>query len=336
MKIKCAIVGYGNIGKSVEKLVVKNSEYELVGIFSRRDKSKLFSPFSTEFFEQNTLLDDRFCGLIDVVFLCVGSAFDLERTAYRIATRFSTVDTFDTHAKMKEYVEALDLQNKMFGTLSLVGCGWDPGLFSLERALTYAVMPRSNPQTFWGKGVSQGHSEAIRKIYGVKYATQYTVPKVQAIERARQGESEFSTREKHERVCFVVPNYGVLGENATNEQKLALEKEIKEQIVTMPNYFADYDTTVNFVDEDEYFAHHTKMSHAGQVIAVERENGANKNFAEFSLALDSNPDFTAQVMVAYARACCTMKNLGETGARTILDVPIKYLLPEGVDSLSFV
>lgn len=336
MSLRCAIVGYGNIGKSVEKILAKSDEFTLVGIFSRRDKSKLFSPFGSEFFKQDTMLDDRFCGKIDVALLCVGSACDLQTTALKVATRFSTVDTFDTHAKMKEYVESLDLQNRMFGTLSIVGCGWDPGLFSLARALTTAVMPRSVPQTFWGKGVSQGHSEAIRKIFGVKYATQYTVPKLEAIELARQGENNFSTREKHERVCYVVADYDVLGENATDAQKRALEAEIKEKIVTMPNYFADYDTTVNFVDEREYFANHTKMSHAGQVIAVEREDKKVKNFAEFSLALDSNPDFTAQVMVAYARACFALQRQGETGAKTVLEVPIKYLLPSDVDSLSFV
>lgn len=342
MKTKIGIVGYGNIGKSIEKNVAKSSEFELVGIFSRRDKSTLHSPFNSRFFEQKTLLDNGFCEQIDVLALCVGSAFDLENSALNLATRYNTVDSFDTHAKMRGYISELDRVNKMSGTLSFVGCGWDPGLFSLERALFSAVMPSADPQTFWGKGVSQGHSEAIRKIKGVKFATQYTVPKESAIELARSGETNFATRDKHERVCYVVLDYvgylGNCGKEPSAEDKLELQDRVRRQIVEMPNYFADYDTQVYFIDEKEYLENHTKMSHAGQVVAVENEvanNRANvKNYAEFRLKLESNPDFTAQVMLAYARANFAMQKEGETGAKTVLDVPVKYLISG--DCLKFV
>ncbi len=358
MKIRVGIVGYGNIGKAVEKICAKDNECEIVGIFSRREKSALSSPFGTKFYSQKDLFDDVFLEKIDIAILCVGSAFDLEETAVNLAARFCTVDCFDTHARMAEYLKTLDTVNKMCGTLSFVGMGWDPGIFSLERALLSAVMPKSQPQTFWGKGVSQGHSEAIRKIDGVKFATQYTVPKADAVSRAMRGDTDFSAREKHERVCFVVPDFekyfGMA--DASEEEKEDLRQKIANKVKSMPNYFADYDTTVHFVSEDEYLANHLEMYHAGRVILAEKERicrcgrvfctgeqsnqktpcdtGKIKNYAEFQLRLDSNPDFTAQVMIAYAKANYRMREDGETGAKTILDVPIKYLL--GGDPLRFV
>ncbi len=358
MKIRVGIVGYGNIGRAVEKICAGDRDFEIVGIFSRRDKQALHSPFCSEFFAQNEIFDERFEGKIDIAILCVGSAFDLEDTAVKIATRFCTLDCFDTHARMSEYLKTIDTANKMCGTLSFVGMGWDPGVFSLERALLSAVMPQSQPQTFWGKGVSQGHSEAIRKIDGVKYATQYTVPKPEAVESAMRGETELSAREKHERICFVVPGYAkYYGRcDVSEEEREDLRQRISTAIKSMPNYFADYDTTVNFVSEEEYLAKHTQAYHAGKVIAVEKDMkcgcgkvfctgekygdnppckaGKVKNSAEFRLELDSNPDFTAQVMTAYAKANYRMWKEGETGAKTILDVPVRYLF-QG-DSLQFV
>ncbi|MBQ9276832.1 MAG: diaminopimelate dehydrogenase [Clostridia bacterium] len=358
MKISVGIVGYGNIGKAVERICSNDEDFEIAGIFSRRDKSSLSSPYGNEFVPQNALLNDSFAWKIDVAMLCVGSAFDLEDTAVKIAARFCTVDCFDTHARMGEYLSTLDTVNRMCGTLSFVGMGWDPGIFSLERALLSSVMPKAIPQTFWGKGVSQGHSEAIRKIDGVKYATQYTLPKETAVNVAKQGETDLSAREKHVRVCYVVPDSAKFFGRAkvTEEEKAYLQKEIDKAIKTMPNYFADYDTAVYFVSEEEYFANHTKMYHAGRVIAVENErvcrcgkvfctgekynekepckSGTIKNYAEFKLSLDNNPDFTAQVMTAYAKANYRMWKEGETGAKTILDVPVAYLI-DG-DKLKFV
>ena len=336
MKIRVGIVGYGNIGKAIEKLLATSREFELVGIFSRRAENNIKSPFGTPIYSQNMLLDDGFQDKIDVLLLAVGSANDLQSTALKLAGMYCTVDSFDTHAKMKTYIHDLDAITKLGGTLSIVGCGWDPGLFSLVRALFASVMPSVSPQTFWGKGVSQGHSEAVRRLPSVKYAVQYTIPKENAITLARRGKTDFSTREKHERVCYVVPDYALYfakdNRDVSEEEKLRLQSRIKEQIVTMPNYFADYDTTVHFVDEEEFLSKHAKMSHAGQVICVEQ--GENASSAEFSLSLESNPMFTAQVMLAYVRAIFRMYEMGEVGAMTVLDVPIKYLIHG--DGLNFI
>ncbi len=339
MKIKAAIVGYGNVGKSVEKCIAETSDFELVGIFSRRAPNTLNSPYGAKFFEQKELFGERFQGQIDVAILSVGSAFDAQELGLKTAAHFCIVDSFDTHAKMKEYVETLNTAGKMCGTLAIVGCGWDPGLFSLMRALFASVMPDSIPQTFWGRGVSQGHSEAVRKIEGVKYATQYTVPNEEAVRLAREGRTDFATREKHTRECYVVLDYekhfGKPESDITEIEKQAFEEEVAAQIVNLPNYFAEYDTTVHFVNEAEYLANHTRMSHAGRVVAVEK-HGEVGSRAEFELALDSNPDFTAQVMVAYARANYLLARSGETGAMTVLDVPIKYLLRGGKSGIAFV
>lgn len=339
MKIKVGIVGYGNVGKAVESVVNKDKDFELVGIFSRRDTNVLSSPFDTRFFSQKTLLDGGFDKQIDVLMLCVGSAFDLEKIALNLAVRYATVDSFDNHARMQEYLGDLNTVCKMSETLALVGCGWDPGIFSLERALLESVMPKCALNTFWGSGVSQGHSEAIRRLDGVKYATQYTIPKLSAIEMARQGKSGFAVRDKHERECFVVLDparyYGKAESEISAEDIQALEHKITQEIVTMPDYFAEYDTTVHFVSEQEYLAKHTKMRHAGQVIAVDKQGNDGLSQAEFRLKLGSNPYFTAQVMVACARANYRMKQAGETGAKTILDVPVKYLTKDG-DGLRYI
>lgn len=329
MKTKIAIVGYGNVGKSIEKLAVKSKDFEIVGIFSRRND--IVSPFGTNVYLQSTLLDAEFSKKIDVALLAVGSAFDLVDTAKRLAVRYNIVDSFDTHAKMREYKRDLDLICKTCETLALVGCGWDPGLFSLERALISAVVPNSIPQTFWGKGVSQGHSEAIRNLDGVKYATQYTIPIESAVQAAKEGRVDFLPSEKHLRECFVVLDYLKYfdKDDVSEEEKRQLEHRICEQIENMPNYFADYQTTVHFVDEEEYNKNHVKAYHAGEVLACSREGA--KSVAEFSLKLDSNPDFTAGVMLAYAKASRKLFDEGWTGAKTILDVPVKYLVSDGIE-----
>ena len=331
MKIKIAIVGYGNVGKAIEKQAYSSGEFEIAGIFTRREGVK--SPLGTRVFKQSALLDAGFCGEIDVCMLAVGSAFDLQTTSLKLAARYNTVDSFDTHAKMKEYIASLDDVCKKCGTLSLVGCGWDPGIFSLERAILAEIVQGSIPQTFWGKGVSQGHSEAIRRIKGVKYAIQYTIPNVQAINEAREGRTDFTPREKHLRECFVVADYSSLCADPQDEskEKSALERRIREQIVNMPDYFKDYDTTVHFVSEEEFLKNHQAAYHGGEVIASSKGGECR---AQFSVSMKSNPDFTAGIMLAYARANYQMKSAGETGAKTVLDVPVRYLLKG--DGLKFV
>lgn len=334
MKIKIAIVGYGNVGKSIEKQAYNSNEFKTLGIFTRREG--VTSPLGTPVFKQSALLDARFKDEIDVAMLAVGSAFDLAETAERIAANYSTVDSFDTHAKMGEYISSLDDICKKSGTLAFVGCGWDPGIFSLERALLSVVVQGSIPQTFWGKGVSQGHSEAIRRIKGVKHAIQYTIPIESALKEAREGRTDFAPREKHRRECFVVPDYSAYfdksAEDVSQDEKASLQAGIREQIVTMPNYFADYDTTVHFVSEEEFLQHHQAAYHGGEVIAC--SNAGAKSRAAFSVSLESNPDFTAGIMLAYARANFRMQKEGERGAKTVLDVPVRYLL-DG-DGLKFV
>ena len=336
MKIRVAIVGYGNIGKAVEKMAQNSDDIDVVGIWTRR--RHVVSASGTKVYPQFTLLDSRFCGKIDVALLCVGSANDLVDLSLKVASRYSIVDCFDTHAKMREYLSALDKISKCANTLAIVGCGWDPGIFSLERALLAAVMPGSVPQTFWGKGVSQGHSEAIRRLECVKYAIQYTIPNEKAIQEAREGRVDFLPREKHLRDCYVVADYEEFfdkdAHEVTAEEKKVLESRITEQIVNMPNYFAEYETRVRFIGEEEFLREHSRAYHAGKVIACANDVEGYKSGAEFSLKLDSNPNFTANVMLAYARANYRMKAESVNGAKTVLDVPVSYLV--GEDGLKFV
>jgi len=326
MAIKIAIVGYGNVGKSIERIALKDEDFEVVGVYSRREGVK--SAYGSRVLPQSALYLDGNQD-IDVCMLAVGSAFDLVGLAEKIATRYNTVDSFDTHARMREYVGEMNVICRACDTLSFIGCGWDPGLFSLERALLNGILTRSIPQTFWGKGVSQGHSEAVRKLRGVKYATQYTIPVESAVKEAIEGRTDFKPCEKHTRVCYVTLDYagfyGKAEREVTSDERTALERLVRSQIVTMPNYFADYATTVHFVSEEEYFKDHQQSYHSGKVIAT-GEEGGKKSLAEFSLNLDSNPDFTASVMLAYARANYKMWREGESGAKTVLDVPVKYLL----------
>ena len=303
--------GYGNLGKGLERNIKDNEDLELVGIFSRRDPKSLNTNSAAYQYDEI----NNFIGKIDVMILAGSSKNDIVGQACEIAKNFNTLDAFDTHKKIPDYYKKLDKINKENKTLSLISTGWDPGLFSLNRALSSAILPNGQTYTFWGKGVSQGHSEAIRSIDGVKDAIQYTIPIEENINRIRNGETpELSTREKHKRQCFVV-----LEENADKER-------ITNEIVTMKDYFIDYDTEVNFISEDELKKNHSGIPHGGIVIRNGQTGNSNKEIYEFSLKLDSNPEFTSAVMLAYARALNTLSKEGNTGCMTILDVPISKLL----------
>ena len=312
--IKVGIVGYGNLGRGVTLAVNKAADMECVGIFTRRNPESLTPAVDFPVYSIEKLKD--FKGKIDVLLLCGGSATDLPNTTAEILKDFNTVDSFDTHAKIPEYFEKLDGVAKKNGTLSAISIGWDPGVFSIARMLFGAVLPDGNDYTFWGKGVSQGHSDAIRRIDGVKNAIQYTIPKEQALEKVRNGENPaLSTSDKHLRECFVAVKDGV--------DKVAIEKAIKE----MPNYFADYDTIVNFVSEEEVSAMQKKLSHGGFVFRSGNTTDENAHLLELLLKLDSNPEFTGSVLTAYGRAVARLAKEGKTGCLTVFDIPIKYLSP---------
>lgn len=312
--IKIGIIGYGNLGKGVELAIKQNQDMELVAIFTRREPKKIETYTKTKIINVSEI--ELWKDKIDVAILCGGSATDLPEQGPKYANLFNTIDSFDTHAKVKEYYENINNAAKKSGKLSIISVGWDPGLFSLNRLYAESILPKGNTYTFWGKGVSQGHSDAIRRIEGVKNAIQYTIPIKEAIESVRNGENpELSTRAKHTRECFVV-----LEENAD-------EKYIENQIKNMPNYFAEYDTTVHFISEDELKSKHNGMPHGGFVIRS-GNTGCEENtkqIIEYSLTLESNPEFTASVLVSYARAAYRLHQKGETGARTVLDVPPSLL-----------
>lgn len=312
--IKVGIVGYGNLGRGVCLAVDKASDFECVGVFTRREPSSVKPVTGFPVYSVNDL--GKFKGKIDVLILCGGSATDLPATTANYIKDFNTVDSFDTHAKIPEYFAKLDKIATENGTLGLISVGWDPGIFSLVRLLFGSVLPDGKDYTFWGKGVSQGHSDAIRRIAGVKNAIQYTVPKEDALEKVRSGlNPELSVREKHARECFVVAE--------ENADKARIEKEIKE----MPNYFADYDTTVHFISEEELKREHAKLAHGGVVIRSGKTTEANSELLQLSLKLDSNPEFTGSVLTAYARAIARLAKKGETGVKTVFDIPLKYLYP---------
>ncbi len=313
--IKIGIVGYGNLGKGVEAAVKQNPDIELKAIFTRRPADSLkTNSYNTKV--ENVKNADNYTGIVDVMILCGGSATDIPVQGPRIAEKFNTVDSFDTHAKIPEYFDKMDKISRSHGNLSAISIGWDPGLFSMNRMLFQAILPKGKVYTFWGRGVSQGHSDAIRRIKGVKNAVQYTVPIEKAIEKVRGGENpDLSTREKHLRDCYVVAEPG------------ADKDKIAEEIKNMPDYFADYNTKVNFITEEELKEKHSAMPHGGFVLrsgqtGIDKENN---QIMEFRLRLDSNPEFTAQVLVAYARAVYKLHKEGHTGARTVFDIPLAYL-----------
>ena len=323
MAIRIGILGYGNLGRGVECAVKQNPDMELAAVFTRRnpDTVKILTEGVKVYpLEEAKNMTDQ----IDVMILCGGSATDLPAQTPEFAKLFHVVDSFDTHAKIPEHYAAVDASAKEGKKVAVISSGWDPGMFSLNRVYANAILPDGKDYTFWGKGVSQGHSDAIRRIAGVKDARQYTIPVESALEAIRGGETpELTTRQKHTRECFVVAEEGA---------DLA---KIEEEIKTMPNYFSDYDTTVHFITEEELKRDHSRLPHGGFVIRSGRTGWEleNKHVIEYSLKLDSNPEFTSSVIVACARAAYRMANEGQTGCRTILDIPPAYLSAKSGEAL---
>ena len=308
--IRIGIVGYGNIGRGVELAIERNDDMKLVAVVTRRNPENvqvLTKDVKKVHLDDILSLKDE----VDVMILCGGSATDLPVMAPQIAKNFNIIDSFDTHAKIPEYFANVDAAAKEGNTVGIISVGWDPGMFSLNRIYAESILVQGSTYTFWGKGVSQGHSDAIRRIPGVKDGKQYTVPVEAAVEEVRSGsEPELTTRQKHLRECYVVPEEGA--------DLAAIEEAIK----TMPNYFADYDTTVTFITEEELKANHSKMPHGGFVIRTgETGRDGSKHVIEYSLKLDSNPEFTSSVLVAYARAAYRLAQKGEAGAKTVFDIP---------------
>ena len=317
MSIKIGILGYGNLGRGVEKAVTAAEDMELVGIFSRRDPSTVTADSGAAVYHTDALneMQDK----VDVLVICGGSATDLPEMTPKYAAMYNVIDSFDTHANIPVHFANVDAAAKEAGKIGIISCGWDPGMFSLNRLYAHSVLPGGKDYTFWGKGVSQGHSDAIRRIDGVIDARQYTVPVPEALDKVRAGENpELTTREKHTRVCYVVAEEGA--------DKARIEKEI----VTMPNYFADYDTTVNFITAEEMKRDHSGLPHGGSVIysgTTGSGDNTNTHVIEYSLKLDSNPEFTGSVLAAYARAAFRMNQEGQSGAKTVFDVAPALLSP---------
>lgn len=311
--IKIAIVGYGNLGRGVERALKQNPDMELVGVYTRRKPETVQTEGATVF-GLDDLAEQK--GKIDVCILCGGSATDLPVQTPAITKLFNTIDSFDTHAKIPEHFATVDQAAKESQTVSIISTGWDPGLFSLNRLYAQSILPEGDTYTFWGKGVSQGHSDALRRIDGVAAAIQYTIPKNEVIEKLKAGKKmNLTTRDKHLRECFVV-----LAEGAD-------EQAIKEEIVTMPNYFAEYDTIVHFISAEELERDHSAMPHGGTVLRTGTTHENTKQVIEYKLELESNPEFTASVLVAYARACARLADEKKFGAFTVLDIAPKYLSP---------
>lgn len=314
--IRIGIFGYGNLGRGIESAIAQNDDMELVAVFTRRE------PSSVKIKTQGAIVassDDvlSFIDKIDVMVICGGSATDLPKQTPYLARYFNVIDSFDTHAKIPEHFDNVDASALEGGHIAMISVGWDPGMFSLNRMYAGAILPEGQDYTFWGKGVSQGHSDAIRRIDGVLDARQYTIPVESALEGARSGNNPtLTTRQKHTRECFVVAEDGADLERIENEIK------------TMPNYFADYDTTVHFITQDELNEKHSGIPHGGFVIRSGVTGNGNKHVIEYSLKLDSNPEFTASVIVAYARAVCRMASEGMVGCKTVFDVAPAYLSPK--------
>lgn len=319
-KIKVGICGYGNLGKGIESEITKSNDMELIAIFTRRDPSTLKPLSATPVISMNDM--ENWKDKIDVMIMCGGSATDLPNQVPEAAKLFNTVDSFDTHAKIPEYYEKVNKVALENSKTCVISGGWDPGMFSVIRTYSNAILQEGKTYTFWGKGVSQGHSDAIRRIPGVKNAVQYTIPIDEAMERVRSGENpELTTAEKHTRECFVVVEEGA--------DKVLIEKQIKE----MPNYFSEYITTVHFVSEEELRKNHSKMPHGGFVIHSGETGERNKQIIEYSLKLDSNPEFTSSVLIALTRAAYRINREGKYGAKTILDIPPAYLSAKSGEEL---
>ena len=323
MSIRVGILGYGNLGKGVESAIAQNADMELAAVFTRRNPESVkvrTAGVKVLHADELSHMQDE----LDVLILCGGSATDLPVQTPQYASMYNVVDSFDTHARIPEHFAAVDAAAKKAGKVSLISCGWDPGMFSLNRLYANCVLPEGKDYTFWGKGVSQGHSDAVRRIEGVKDCRQYTIPVESAVEAVRSGSNpELTTREKHTRECFVVAEEGA--------DLAKIENEIK----TMPNYFSDYDTTVHFITEEEMKRDHSGLPHGGMVIrtGVTGMEKAHKHVIEYSLKLDSNPEFTGSVIVAYARAVSRMNKEGMSGCKTVFDVAPAYLSPKSAEEL---
>ena len=323
MSIKIGILGYGNLGRGVECAVKQNDDMELVAVFTRRNPEdvKILTETATVC---NVADVEDWKDKIDVMIICGGSATDLPKQTPVYAKMFNVIDSFDTHARIPEHFANVDAAAKEGGHVGIISVGWDPGMFSLNRLYANAILPDGNDYTFWGKGVCQGHSDAIRRVEGVKDGKQYTIPVEAALEAVRNGENpELTTRDKHERECFVVLEEG------------ADAKKVEEEIKTMPNYFSDYDTTVHFISEEELKANHSGIPHGGFVLRSGKTgwNGENKHLIEYSLKLDSNPEFTSSVLIAYARAAYRLASEGQSGCKTVFDIAPAYLSAKSGEEL---
>ncbi len=323
MSIKIGISGYGNLGKGVECGIRQNPDMELAAVFTRRDPSGV--SILTEGVPVCRIDDaEQWADKIDVMILCGGSATDLPEQTPKFARMFNVIDSFDTHARIPEHFANVDAAAKEGGKVGIISVGWDPGMFSLNRLYANAILPDGKDYTFWGKGVSQGHSDAVRRIEGVKDAKQYTIPVEAALEAVRNGENpELTTRQKHTRECFVVLEEGA--------DAAKVEKEIKE----MPNYFSDYDTTVHFISEEELRRDHSGIPHGGFVLRSGKTglNGENSHLIEYSLKLDSNPEFTSSVLLAYARAAYRLSQEGQSGCKTVFDIAPAYLISKSGEEI---
>ena len=315
--MRIGIYGYGNLGRGVEAAVRQNDDMELVAVFTRRNPENV--KLQTEGVKVYPAAEAaNHADEIDVLVLCGGSATDLPKQTPELAKYFNVIDSFDTHARIPEHFSNVDKAAQASGHTALISCGWDPGMFSLNRLYANAVLPQGNDYTFWGKGVSQGHSDAIRRVKGVKDGKQYTIPVEAALKSVRNGENpELTTRQKHVRECFVVAEEGA---------DLA---QIEADIKNMPNYFSDYDTTVHFISEEELKANHSGIPHGGFVFRTGATgfNGEHKHVIEYSLKLDSNPEFTSSVILAYARAVNRLHQEGTNGCKTVFDIAPAYLSP---------
>mgnify|MGYP000034453758 FL=1 len=323
MSIKIGILGYGNLGRGVECAVKQNDDMELEAVFTRRNPEdvKILTETATVC---NVADVEDWKDKIDVMIICGGSATDLPKQTPVYAKMFNVIDSFDTHARIPEHFANVDAAAKEGGHVGIISVGWDPGMFSLNRLYANAILPDGNDYTFWGKGVSQGHSDAIRRVEGVKDGKQYTIPVEAALKAVRNGENpELTTRQKHTRECFVVLEEG------------ADAAKVEEEIKTMPNYFSDYDTTVHFISEEELKANHSGIPHGGFVLRSGKTgwDGENKHLIEYSLKLDSNPEFTSSVLIAYARAAYRLASEGQSGCKTVFDIAPAYLSAKSGEEL---
>ena len=318
--IRCAIVGYGNLGRGVEKAVNAAADMELVAVVTRRNVESVKTASNVPVIKYDDILTLK--GKTDVLIICGGSATDLPEMTPYLAEHFTVVDSFDNHHHIPEHYKKVNDAAFDNGNTAVISAGWDPGMFSIIRAYASSFLPSGSDYTFWGRGVSQGHSDAIRRIDGVANAKQYTVPVPEAMERVRKGENpELSVREKHKRECYVVAKEGA--------DKALIEQKIK----TMPDYFADYDTTVNFISAEEFARDHSGMPHGGSVFRTGTTSDGVKHMIEFSLTLDSNPEFTGSILCATARAAVRMNKEGKTGCKTVFDIPPAYFSPLSFDDL---